>query len=325
MALAPTPYSEQTDKQGYNGFIDAITLPTGSKYEIVDSGARTLLNNMSSYTSFLGVTTSTIVDGTTSAVININGSNVTATVGDIVIKKTNSTSAGRIAQEFIYTGSTNGWQLFGDISADNLGDLAYKDAAVASYTPAGSITITTKTLTSTGKYTPAGSVTYTVTNKTAKLSTTSTAPTGSATANFWIYRPSGSIAVSPTRTLNTASVLSSISGNSVISSVTAHAPNATVPNLGVNYTQVDDHNLKLWYIIQNSTNAISSTSTKTVVTGVTVQATGTFTGTEIYVKHPTVSVPDVMSFTGTQASIVVTATSIDTIKFVGTPASITAT
>lgn len=323
MALTPIPYADRTDKQGYSGYIDAITLPTGSKYEIVDTGARTLLDSMSSYTSFLGVTTSAIVDGTTSAVVSINGSNVTATVGDIVIKTTGSTSAGRLAQEFIYT--ANGWQLFGDISANNLGALAYKDAAVASYTPAGSITNTTKTLTSEGKYTPAGSVTYTTATAVAKLSTTSTAPTGSATANFWIYRPGGSVAVSPTHSTTTANVLSSVSGNTLVSSVTAQAPNATAPNLGVNYTNVDDHNLKLWYIVQSTKNAISSTSTQAVVTGLSVTATGTFTGTEIYVKHPTINVPDAMTFSGTQATLTVTGTSIDTISFVGTAASITAT
>lgn len=95
--------------------------------------------------------------------------------------------------------------------------------------------------------------------------------------------------------------------------------------MGVNYTNVDDHNLKLWYITQNTTNAISSTSTKTVVTGVTVSATGVFTGTEIYLKHPEVEVPDTISFTASQVTLTVTGTVFNTISFTGTPATITAT
>ena len=308
-------------------YIDKITLPSGTEYEIVDTVARQTIDNMSKYTSFLGVTSSDINDGTTNAVVVINSNSVTATEGSIVIKTTNSTTAGRIAQEFIY--ANGAWQLFGDISAQNLGNLAYKSTATAIYRPAGTISITTSTLTSNGKFTPSGGVSLTTTNAVAKLSTTSTAPTGSATANFWIYKPGGEITVTttPSRTLTTATVLSAITGKTVMSSITSGAPTATAPTGGLNYTAITNHNLKLQYIIQNTTNAISSTSTKSVVTGVTVSgtATATFEGTEIYLKHPTIEVPITATFTGTQGTITVTGTVISGATFSGTTATIQAT
>ena len=43
MALTPIPYSERGagETNSYDGYIDSITLPAGTKYEIVDAGART--------------------------------------------------------------------------------------------------------------------------------------------------------------------------------------------------------------------------------------------------------------------------------------------
>jgi len=107
-------------------YITEITLPTGTTYEIVDEGARTLLNTLSNYSEFLGVlaSTSTISDGTTTAnVVLASGTAVTAQKGNIVIQSVTGT-AGMMGREFIYDGTQ--WQIFGDISTQNLGNLAYK-------------------------------------------------------------------------------------------------------------------------------------------------------------------------------------------------------
>lgn len=139
-----TPLSTDT-------YIDKITLPSNDEYPIVDMVARQAIDTMSSYTSFLGVTTTDLTDGVTSPIITINNASVTAAKGSIVIYPTNSTTAGRMAREFIYDGDQ--WQSFGDISANNLGSLAYKDSATGSVTAYGKITTsTTKTLTSKGKF-----------------------------------------------------------------------------------------------------------------------------------------------------------------------------
>lgn len=107
--------------------IKKITLPTGTTYDLVDQGARDLIDELINYTSFLGVTTTALTDGSTTNPITINGKSVTAKTGNIVTYG---------SAEFIFNGTA--WQAFGDLSG--LGSLAYKDNASGSYTPSGSIT-----------------------------------------------------------------------------------------------------------------------------------------------------------------------------------------
>ena len=142
--------------------IKKITLPSGTTYDIVDQGARDLIDELQNYTDYIGVTTTALTDGATTNPITINSKTVTAKKGNI---------ANYGAKEFIWNGSA--WQEFGDMSG--LGALAYKDSATGSYKPEGSVsqpTFTGKSMTSTGKFTPAGTVgkpTITVTPNTAKI------------------------------------------------------------------------------------------------------------------------------------------------------------
>lgn len=111
-----------------------IQLPgMAEAYDIVDAGARELINELSSYTDYLGVTTTALTDGATTNPITINGEPVTAKKGNI---------ANYESKEFIFNGTT--WAEFGDLSG--LGALAFEDTAVASYTPAGTMTDPTVTL-----------------------------------------------------------------------------------------------------------------------------------------------------------------------------------
>ena len=64
--------------------ISKITLPTGTTYNIKDAHARELIDEMSGYTDFLGVTTTALTDGATTNPITINGASVTAKKGNIV-------------------------------------------------------------------------------------------------------------------------------------------------------------------------------------------------------------------------------------------------
>ena len=105
----------------------------GQDYYIRDAAARAEIEKISSYTKFLGVTTTELVDGkTTSANITINGETVTAKTGDIAIYG---------SKEFIFNGTA--WNEFGDLDAitDVLGNLAYNDTASGDYTPEGSIVV----------------------------------------------------------------------------------------------------------------------------------------------------------------------------------------
>ena len=166
-------YSWDTTKQN----LSIVQLPDGTTRYIKDAEARAAIDTISSYTKFLGVTT-TNIDSETGATIVIDGKDVTAKTGDIVIKG---------AKEYIFNGTS--WAEFGDLDAlsDLLGDLAYNNTASADYTPAGDVDVT---LTSTpvqviGSITDAGTLpTYTPTDATVLGSVTNpgTVPTFEATS-----------------------------------------------------------------------------------------------------------------------------------------------
>lgn len=128
--------------------LKTITTINGTKYNLVDQGARDLIAELQSATKWLGVTTTAITDGATTNPITINGESVTAEAGNLV-------AYGQA--EFIFNGTN--WQELGDMSM--LGALAYKNKAEGSYTPAG--TVSKPSFTGTqgnveADFTPAGSV-----------------------------------------------------------------------------------------------------------------------------------------------------------------------
>ena len=62
---------------------------------------------------FIGTTSTAITDGSTTSSIVINGSNVTPTIGDVVINSNNS-------QEYVWLGDK--WEILGDESSYALKD-----------------------------------------------------------------------------------------------------------------------------------------------------------------------------------------------------------
>lgn len=111
--------------------ISKITLPTGTTYNIKDAVAR---QQIAGGVSFVGVTTTPLTDGASTNPITINGESYTATNGNLVVYGD---------AEFIFDGSV--WYKFGDTG--DLGDLAYKDSATGSYTPEGTVSAPTVTVT----------------------------------------------------------------------------------------------------------------------------------------------------------------------------------
>lgn len=194
-----------------------LTLPSGNSYYLKDdevrdwigdgttSGAEkriasleTEVAKLSNATHWLGVTSTSLSDGSTTNPITINGESVTAVSGDIV-----QDSNGN---EYIFNGTA--WQALGS-SVGTLGNFAYVDtgtvtitpvgsnasssvsgtcsvtpsgsigvgSGTANYTPAGSCSGTGVTLTSTsvGSVTDAGSMpTYTVANEVLTITAGST-------------------------------------------------------------------------------------------------------------------------------------------------------
>ena len=120
-------------------YISQITVGS-TTYDLKDLDARQLISDLEAYSDYLGVTTTELTDGSTTNPITINGESVTAVKGNIV-------NYG--SKEFIWNGavSSPAWQEFGDLSA--LGALAYKSSAEATYTPAGTMTDPTVTVSTT--------------------------------------------------------------------------------------------------------------------------------------------------------------------------------
>lgn len=156
-----------------------LTLPSGNTYWLKDdevrqwigdgstsgaekrlSDAESEIQKLSNATHWLGITTTTLSDGSTTNPITINGQSVTAVSGDIV-----QDSNGN---EYIFNGTA--WQALGS-SVGTLGNFAYVDTGTVTITPQG--TNASSSVSGTCSVTPSGSI-----------------GVGSGTAN---YTPSGSV------------------------------------------------------------------------------------------------------------------------------------
>lgn len=157
-----------------NPILISITLPNGNTYDIVDQGARDLIKELMNIHEYLGVTTTALVDGSTTNPITIDGQSVTAEAGDVVTLSSDSS-------EMVFD-SLGEWHVFGSLSG--LGALAFKNSASGSFTPQGSISasFSGSETTSTGKFTPSGSV--------------SASFSGTATTSTGVFTPQGSVSSS---------------------------------------------------------------------------------------------------------------------------------
>lgn len=270
--------------------ISQIKLPNGTTYNIKDANARKRIEALESFTTYLGVTTTTLTDGATTNPITINGQNVTAQSGNIVLYGN---------QEFIFDGTH--WNQFGDLSS--LGSLAYKNTASGSFTPAGTVsqpTFNGDTMNSTGSFTPAGSVKLTNSNKTAAVSA---AESGAVT-----YTPDGTVAA-PTISVKTAGTTTTVNSITAVGTL----PNYTVSGEVLTLTQG---------------TLPTKGKNQTVKTGdAAYQATAPeFTGTGVRLVTGNISVPSSASFSGTAGAVSVSGTPSGTVSqptFTGTTGSVT--
>lgn len=310
--------------------IKTITLPSGTTYNLVDQGARDLIEELSGYTTFLGVTTTALTDGSTTNPITIGGESVTAETGNIVTHG---------SAEFIWNGSA--WQEFGDLSA--LGTFAYVNAGIGNYTPSGNVsqpTFTGDSMTATGKFTPSGNVGLTTTAKTPTLSksagsssdytvkevssvsvgTTSTTPTVTLAEGAGTdYQVTGTVGTPTITVTPNTTTINSITGVGTLPDFTATVQNenltlgwsaGTLPTKGADTTV--------------ATGIKSATSTQPTFTGGRVKATasavttptGSATVTPSYVKlsNGSIDVPTAASFTGTEDDVSVSGTPSGTVS-----------
>lgn len=296
--------------------IKRIELPSGTTYNIVDQGARDLIAAIEGGTAWLGVTITPLTDGATTNPIVIDGQSVTAKTGSMCAYQ---------SKEFVFNGTS--WQEFGDLSA--LGDLAYKDSATGSFTPAGNVSKPTFTGTEgniSASFTPAGTVskpTFTGTEGNVSASFTPagnvTISEGTGTAN---YTPQGTVSA-PTITVTpyTAAVSSITSvgtlpelSMTVASETLTFGWNAgSLPTRGENTTVV--------------TGIKSVTATQPSFTGTGAELKATFSGTAgtatgKFTPSGSVSQP---TFTGTAGSATGTFTPEGTVSkpaFTGTAGTV---
>jgi len=298
--------------------ISKIKLPSGSEYDLKDSWARQQIEAITGGDAivFRGVSSTALTDGGTE-VPTVGGSQVTdVEVGNMFFYG---------GSEFIWyeaSANTEQWAELGPIPSE-LGDLAYADTASASYTPAGSVSLTNSnttatvspadsgdatytpagsvsasftgsSTTSTGKFTPSGSVSLTNSNVTATVSST----TGDAT-----YTPAGTIAVA-TGGAGATTTIHNPTKATVATAVTVAAPGQTAPTNSLTYYSVANETLSLYQLGYTTGDSIS-TSDVSVKTG---DASYTFSGTGARLVTGNISVPSSASFSGTEGDVSVTGT-----------------
>ena len=298
MALKPNPTSSTFSGR----YIQEVTLPDSFVYEIVDAGARTeidaistninsissnvdslsgTISAMSNYSAFLGVISNSanwtkITDGSSNATILVGSTTMTAETGNIVIYKP---TANATAQEFIWDG--NNWNFFGDIGAKDF---------------------STSTVTASGSFTPAGTASFnSTTTAYVKLSHTTVEP--ESTTNYWVYKPAGSVTVTVANESTTTGI-TDITGRNMVASVTIGTPATATPTGGIKYAEVFSNNLILNYLVTSAANTIHQITTATMTTSITATAAA-FDGTTIYSQQIGISIPNSVTFAGTAASVTV--------------------
>ena len=132
--------------------ISEITLPSGATYDIKDATARNdisiLKGSATGAMHYIGVTKTPLSNGASTSPIKINNADYTPLNGDVVMYS---------SLELVWSTSDSRWHEFG--STGGLKGLAFKNSASAEYTPEGSVSAPTVTVTvNTASVTPMSSV-----------------------------------------------------------------------------------------------------------------------------------------------------------------------
>lgn len=295
-----------------NLYIDKIKLPDNSIHLIRDTSAHEKISSLSNYSEFLGIvsTDTPLEDGSTARVIIINNKgSVTASTGAIVIQD---------QQEFIFNGTS--WSLFGDLSAAGpLGQLAYTSTARGSFIPEGIIETQTGTISFNGNCTPEGEINLQFSSSEMPINIISNISDISETVNYCEYIPTGFITSTINHTVETASVLTSVIGNELVSNIEVEVLSSSPT---INYTTVTGHNLILHSLLPRVTNTINSITSIPVISSISASITSVFQGDQIYITPISITIPVSATFSGTTSNITVTGTIINDITFTGTAGTI---
>ena len=177
------------------------------------------------------------------------------------------------------------------------------DNTSGNYQPKGTVSKptfsgTAATISSSATYTPAGSVSLTKTNKTT---TVSAASSGTTT-----YTPGGTVGT-PTISVKTAGSTTTIknpTSKTVVTDMSVAEPSATAASGALAYYSVSGETLTLKQIVE-TTGASISTSDVTVKNGDAAYQSSqpSWTGTAVRLVTGNISTADSASFSGTEATI----------------------
>lgn len=313
--------------------ISKIKLPDGSTYNIKDTVARDEIKNIeeriSSGMNYLGITTTTITDGSIIETVLIDDNQITAKAGDFVIY-------GDL--EFVFNGTK--WQELGDPTGKGLGDLAYKDNASVEYIPTGTISQptfsgTTTTLTST--ITPEGNIskpTFTGTQETISSSYTpvGTVSISAGSTGTTNYTPAGVVSAPDVTITPTTVNVNSITNVGTLPSCTLPSLEATVDSetLSLDWTEgaFDAGTLPTKGANTTVVKSVTADATAPTFTGTGTVLSASFTGEAgiaeaTYTPTGSVSQP---TFTGIEADVSIDYTPTGTVSkptFTGTETTIT--
>lgn len=147
--------------------ISKITLDSGTTYDIKDQVARDAIDQLNSFEYYICTEASNTPSGIswTKEGVTVIGTLVAAEATKYkiyLVPRTNGEN--NFFDEFLTVNPSSGvysWELIGSTSADigDLGELAYKDTASASYTPSGSVSAPTISVNTAGATTTVNSIT----------------------------------------------------------------------------------------------------------------------------------------------------------------------
>ena len=116
-------------------YLSKLTLPvnvsgtvTNVEYTLKDAEARQMIEDLGHALYWVGITTTELSDGATTNPITVNSESVTVNLGGL---------ASYDGSEFVWNGYA--WQ---ELGKNNFGALAFKSSASATYTPAGTVSVT---------------------------------------------------------------------------------------------------------------------------------------------------------------------------------------
>ena len=289
-----------------NPTISTITLPSGTTYDIADLAAREAAGAGLTFVRSVDAATTPYGIKWMSGATEITGTLVASddTKSKMYLVPEISATKDIYAEYITVNTSSSGtptyiWEKIGttDIDLSDLGDLAYKDSASGSFTPAGSIAVNAASGSGTS-YTPEGSIGVNA----ASGSGTSYTPEGTigvnaASGSGTSYTPEGSVSAPEI----------SVSSAGSTTSVTPFGSAGSLPSLTMT---VSDGNLAISF---DQGSLPSGGTAVTVKTGDASYSasTPTFTGTE-----------KKLAFTGTEKKLAFTGTE-KKLAFTGTEGTVT--